>query len=436
MNYRWVNISRAGKTGKTGILIASVLALSVQLVPHQAVIASAKKPAQMSVPINEKLEELGKLSTDTFGKETAKPDLTPVKLSTDSSSGGGASGATQTTASASSAVLKSTVSETDFVPKGPVGTPGISAPPISINTADTLEEKVRKDAKKTNIMPLALMESRDEADRKQEARFDAEKEELTDLWNATLTRSPDIQFVSQKLLPSSNPGHTTAVMMKGLQSVMFGAAGAAAIISPTPATMMTANMGAQMINQVLGMGAGRAEKAARLSQTESIMLYTIVRTTADKLVDNFRNYKKTIINLKVAENDMVDLQSMVKNMPAMSPKDQLETNYTLRKQQRDIAAITEDARRHRQSLSDLAGGDAVAKLDQQIDQEQQAIDPQLIDAQKRTTDSDAQSAADPSVSTAGDSTAAAPNPTDGTSTAAAPAPAQDAKTASTPANPM
>jgi hypothetical protein len=164
---------------------------------------------------------------------------------------------------------------------------------------------------------------------------------------------------------------------------MFGAMSAAAMVSPNMGTYAATGVGGNMIQQVLGVSESKAAKAAKLSQTETIMLYNMVRSTADHLVDNFRNYKKNITCLKLAESDLAALQKMVRDSHAdQNPSSAVETEYTLRKAQRDIDEKAEDVRRFRQSLIDLAGADAVAKLDKQFDDETNQVDPALAAAEK------------------------------------------------------
>lgn len=375
MNKRWTGIA---DSSKKCLVALSALSLTAQILPVQPGWAAgiAKKAPAMQIPINLKLDDSA--PEEGLTKETgAKADLTPMTLGSENKPDGGAPDTT------ASGVLNGTITDTEFKPKGLTGPSADAAPPVSIKDSKPLsaEDKLIKEAKQTNVLPLALMESRDETDRKLEAKFEAEKVQLTDLWNATLTRSPDIQFVTQKLLPSSNPGHTSAVMMKLLGTLMMGAMSAAYYASPSPMTAMGGSLGSSMIGQVLtGFDKSQNQKA-RLSETETIMLYNMVRTNADRLVENFRNYKKNMSQLKIAETDLIDLQTMARDLK-MEPSEQIKTEYTLRKAQREISGIMEDARKYRQSLVDLAGGDAVAKLDKQMDEEHVAIDPALAEAQK------------------------------------------------------
>ncbi len=65
-------------------------------------------------------------------------------------------------------------------------------------------------------------------------------------------------------------------------------------------------------------------------------------------------------------------------MAAKSPAQELEMQYTLRKAQRDIDGLVDDVHRYRQNLIDMAGSDAVCKLDNQVKEEMQKLDTTTI----------------------------------------------------------
>jgi hypothetical protein len=344
--------------------------------------AFLKSANTMQVPINEKLDMP---AADTpaaapAAQPAAPPDLSPMRLDDPQSADNAQSGVTSgaDTTGSNPGVLKTEVSTTDYVPKGPIDRGGITVAPLSIKndkSNDDVSDKVLRSAKDVGVMPLALMASPDEEKAKTETAAEAEKAELTDLWDAALTRSPDIQFVTQKLMPTSNTGMTTHVLTKFLTAAMFGAMGAVNMVSPNMGTYAATGSGSNMIAQVLGMADQNAAKKAKLSQTEAIMLYNIVRTTADHLVENYRNYKKVTTNLRTANADLNDLQSMVKDAKSKDNAQSIEMEYTLRKAQRDIDSINEDVKKYRQGMVDLAGAEAVDKLDKQLQEEQDKLDP-------------------------------------------------------------
>ena len=236
------------------------------------------------------------------------------------------------------------------------------------------ERSILENARKVNAVPLALMPSEDEEQNKSDVEFNAEKIELADLWDSTLARSQDIQFVVQKLMPSNKSGKTANVMMKMLSATVFGGMGMMSMMGPNMGTQMMTNTGASMMMQALNGVQGAADKKARLSQTEAIMLYTIVRTTADKVVSAFREYKIELGDLQSNLEDLGKLQDMVKEVRAtQTPVEQIKLQAELMKKQSEINKLTQQVKRFRQSLVDLSGTDAVAKLDKQLEVDRQKI---------------------------------------------------------------
>ncbi|MBK9773401.1 MAG: hypothetical protein IPP57_21725 [Candidatus Obscuribacter sp.] len=87
-----------------------------------------------------------------------------------------------------------------------------------------------------------------------------------------------------------------------------------------------------------------------LTQGEIISLYNMVRTTADRLVDQYRCYKKFTVSMDRAATDLEDLRNMAKDARVgQDAAKQLEMEYTLRKAQRDIDEKVEDVHRYRQN---------------------------------------------------------------------------------------
>jgi hypothetical protein len=231
-----------------------------------------------------------------------------------------------------------------------------------------------KQASKVGLGPVQLVESEEETNKKVDAILTAEQMELNDLWEATLAKSPDIQFIVQKLQPTSNPAHLSTILTRMLSTAAFGGMGAVAMMSPNPGMYAATSAGGSMISQVLGMKEKSDAKRAKLSQEEELVMFKMVRDTCDKLVGCYREYKKNTTSLERAVTDLQDLKAMVADAHGgQDGAKQLEMEYTLRKQQRDIDSVAEDVRRDRQSLIDLAGGEAVEKLDKQLAEEHSQV---------------------------------------------------------------
>jgi hypothetical protein len=261
-----------------------------------------------------------------------------------------------------------------------------------------LNNKLLKQAKKELIEPLALVESQGEAQQKLDIMGEADKQQLTDLWSATINRSPDVQFVINRMQPHTDPNHATSTVIKLLSGVLFSAAQAVPMMmGPGMGSMAMyggIGSGGNLVQQLLYGNEKKNQQKQNISQEQATMLYKMVRDTADKLVIEFRNYKKCRSQYERSAKLLDDIKTMV--TAARDSQDaakQIDMEYTIRKAQHDLDDITDDARLHRQQLSDLSGADAVAKLDEQIDEEMTAINAATGgDAVANTTD--AQPAAD------------------------------------------
>ena len=343
----------------------------------------SNKRAQMLLPAYEKLfQGAGPATNDSEGKSTSQSggasegaasnsnssDLSPLTL-TDSAQNNSKEDNQGSADTANGAVLKSTVSTTDYLPhKGdPTVLQARSIKKDHGKKGKADKGSLSEQAAAVKVGPLPLLETDGETLKKVGTVLDAEKEQLADLWESTLTRSPQIQFIVQKLQPTSNPAHLTNILARMLSTMAFGGLGAMSMMSPSMGTFAAASMGGSMVQTALGITQSRSDKKAKLTQEEEIMMLNIVCTTCDKLVGSYRDYKKYSNALTRGANDLQDLQSMVAE--ARSGQDsakQLEMEYTLRKQQRDLDSIADDSRRDRQSLVDLAGPEAVDKLDKQL----------------------------------------------------------------------
>lgn len=291
-----------------------------------------------------------------------------------------------------STVMKTGASVNDFAPKGPDGDSTVKdLPAINVKgDADgkgKLGQKVlsknasqMEKAQSTNLVPLALTESEKEVQEKGEYLENSEKKQIADLWEATLEKSPDIQFVIQKMMPTSDKAHATHVMMKMMNMVLMGGASAISFMSPTPTqgTMVTQQFAYNLIGQLNGTMDKKTLQKAALGQAEIIALYNMVRQTADRMVDQYRCYKKNKTLMVRATNDLEELKAMA-GAAQKTPPQQLEMDYTIRKAQRDVDSVVDDVHRFRQNLMDIAGAEAVAKLDTQLQEEAIKLDDTKLD---------------------------------------------------------
>jgi hypothetical protein len=243
---------------------------------------------------------------------------------------------------------------------------------------EKLNAKLLKDSKKVNVAPIALQESEGEAEKKENTISEAERTQLSDLWTACINRSPDIQFVINKLQPGNDSGqHATATALKMIGGALFNVACVAPMMMPgaNMGTYMATSGGASMIQNIMGNAAAKNGKKQAISQEQATMLYKIVRDTAEKVVLEYRKYRENRSEFNRANSDLADLKAMVATATGKAdPATAIQMEYTIRKAQRDVDKIIDEAKLHKQQLVDLAGADAVARLDGQMDSEAEALE--------------------------------------------------------------
>ncbi len=246
-----------------------------------------------------------------------------------------------------------------------------------VGNDDKLKRKLLKESQAVNVAPIALQESESEAQQKADTIGDSERAQLTDLWTSTINKSPDIQFVINRLQPTTDQTHVTAKAIQLIGGALFQAVQMAPMMMPGGVNypmMMGTSSGVGMLQNLLNEQTGKNNKKQQVSQEQATMLYSIVRQTAEKVVTEYRRYRHNRNDFGRANTDLSELKAMVAQAQhASDASKQIEMEYTLRKAQRDVDKIVDEAKLHRQQLIDLAGGDAVARLDNQIEEETLAL---------------------------------------------------------------
>jgi hypothetical protein len=381
---------------KVFCLACSAMLLGSMALSSQALALSlpkGQKKGGFQLPLNTRLDDgldsgitsnttsntIDSTTTPSTAAETPKNvDLRPFGLNDSDTA---AKPAEET--SGDTPTFKIQASESNLLPNGTTANEGLPAKSVKPEKGFFgIGKKHAKDliktpmdaAKATNSMPLALINSEDETQQKAEFLETSEQKQIAALWDATLNRSPDIQFVVQKLVPTSDSGHAATVMTRMLGGVLAGSIGAMGMIAPSQGMYAGQSFANQALGQLMGAVDDKAKRKAQLGQAELISLYQMVRNTSDKLVDNYRQYKKNIVGLNRATTDFEDLNNMMKDARAgQDAAKQLDMEYTVRKAQRDVIAISDDIHRFRQGLVDMSGAEAVDKLDQSIKEELQNL---------------------------------------------------------------
>ncbi|MBX3137123.1 hypothetical protein KF707_12845 [Candidatus Obscuribacterales bacterium] len=378
----------------TSVRRALLLSLGVSILTSSSFVPAAnafsvlgkKSSSSFDLPCAEKLD--GDTADSAASIDANSPDLAPMKLSDPKTEAKTSTtdGAPSTTETTSEGTLNASVTTNTYMPKGPLegDNAGLLAP-TSLKGAKTKDisnlgsGSLSEQARAVNLAPLPLMDSADVTAQKANDEAEIEREQLTGLWEAALQKSPEINFVLNKLMPSSDPAKATTFMMRMLAMAMNGGIAAGQMMMPTPGMYAAGSGASSVLGQLMGMVESNANKKAKLNETEKIMLFNMTRAQADKLVHEYRDYKTRHKSLYKANADFEELKTLALEVRKDGAKE-LETVYTLKRQQRDIDEIGNHLSSNRKALCDLAGEEAVAKLDASIDDEFKKLHPELITA--------------------------------------------------------
>lgn len=343
--------------------------------------------SSLSAPVYSKL---GSGSASTSDTTQPAPDLSPVKFdgSDDATMAPVTANPVPVADSSDAGTLNAAVEKEGFAPKPPVERTDNVVGEESVVSAKDKKKQTRADAYEKSLReaanrvgPIELRPTDKEVREKVLTIRAAEKAELAEIWDAALCRSQDIQFVVQKLMPTKDPKHSTAVMMKMLSTAMYGTVAAGSIVGRSvggPGAGMAQSAGASMVMSVFNQVDKSSQRKMAVTETEAIMLYKMIRDVGRDVSHDFHEYKKNVNQVGRACADYADIQKMVADAPGQDTITAIQMECLLRKMRREIDGLNEDARNSRDSLVTLAGDEAVDNLDKQIDSESEKIGQPLV----------------------------------------------------------
>lgn len=228
-------------------------------------------------------------------------------------------------------------------------------------------------ARKVNAMPLPLIPTEAERESVNQASNNAERQQISTLWVATLDRSPDIQFVINALQPNSNPNRSRGEALRLIGGAMFNGALQIAPLAFGNASGMRLGTGvaAGMLDSVWRTNA--KDSRPDLSPAAMASLYSMIRRTADRLVDAYRGYKASLDAAVYAEEEADDISRLISGDAANSADASVYLDVSMKRALREVRLCQQQINMYRKQLLDMAGEQAVAEVDQQIAAEHDAL---------------------------------------------------------------
>jgi vacuolar-type H+-ATPase subunit F/Vma7 len=202
----------------------------------------------------------------------------------------------------------------------------------------------------------------------------SEKEQLLELWRATLLRNRSIQFILKSL--AADPKSVTAKnnIMQVLTKAMFVPFYAVSAVADNTLITGGSLLGARVIGDVVDKNDKERAVDQQITRTDMVVMFMLVDEVAERLRQSYYQYKDTRIKRAFLDEDLqasgYDLTEALDAAPENGMSEHVFLDWMINNElQRQVRLLDLDYRSSRRMLIELAGQQAVANIDPMIDVE-------------------------------------------------------------------
>lgn len=224
-----------------------------------------------------------------------------------------------------------------------------------------------------NASPLILHPTTEEDKAKFTQEQEIERSELNMVWQAALRKSAETQRILKKLIPSGDPVKTRKLFEALLSMPIYvGSTSDGSTIAPSfgpygsyPRPVMR-DYNFSNFCILLDNPAYVESKSEKISMIERRDFYNTFRNTCEEVIGYYRDYKLMRKKLSNANEDFEDLKKMVADSKEADTAKQIEMQYILKKQQKEIEEIGKKLEEFRKRLVESTDAEAVNSLDKPV----------------------------------------------------------------------
>lgn len=197
-----------------------------------------------------------------------------------------------------------------------------------------------------------------------------EKEQLLELWRATLARNRTIQFIIKTLSTNPDSIEKNNAVMQALSQALFVPFYAVSAITSNNLITGGSMVGARVIGDVVDNVDQGRNRTQQVTKTDLIVLFMLVDEVAQRLRESYYNYKEAKIQKELLKYEMgpaqLDISEALENKEGPSI---FFTKVALRDLERRLRQVNLSHMSNRRTLVELAGEEPVASVDLLIDLE-------------------------------------------------------------------
>ena len=201
-----------------------------------------------------------------------------------------------------------------------------------------------------------------------------EKEQLLELWRATIARNRTIQFIIKSLSQNPNDIESNNAVMQVLSRALFVPFYAVSAVANNALVSGGSAVGARVIGDVVDNANGQNQHNQQVTKTDMIVLFMLVDEVAERLRTAYYAYKEAKVQKELIKFELVPAR--------MDANEASENNFTesifftrtvLRDLERKLRETEIALNTNKRTLAELAGQETLDSVDVLIDLEVEEI---------------------------------------------------------------
>lgn len=212
-----------------------------------------------------------------------------------------------------------------------------------------------------------------------------ERDQLLELWRATIARNRTIQFIIKSLAPDPNDLEKNNAVVQALSKAIFVPFYAVSAVANNSAISAGSAAGARVLGEVVQNVNDNKSKTDSITKTEMVVMFMLVDEVAERLRESFRGYKLAKIQRDLLKQDLLDAQLQEAEAAGIKESAKTEetrlsarlaelfTSVTKTRLERELKRTSMETAASRSTLVELAGSNAVSSVDVLIDLEVETL---------------------------------------------------------------
>lgn len=205
----------------------------------------------------------------------------------------------------------------------------------------------------------------------------SEKDQLLELWRATIARNRTIQFIIKVLSPDNDTFKKNNGVVQALSKAVFVPFYAAAAVADNALITSGASAGARVLGDVVDNVNQRRSQTKSVTQTEMVVMFMLVDEVAQRLRDAYKEYRLIKIEKDLLQHDLkaaqIDAGEAIDLNGEGSQSAIFMTRSAVRGIENSLRRLDLAYRSARGVLVELAGKHSVNNVDVLIDLEVETL---------------------------------------------------------------